>query len=106
MSKIILLLSVIFLAACNSDGTNSKATKDSIQTQKTIASSWTNQAEMEFMDACVEGAKQRLGEEKSFNQCKCILRQMQENNPTNDSLTSAKMMMDTARIAGFARNCQ
>ena len=106
MSKIILLLSVIFLAACNSDGSNSKATKDSIQTQKTIASSWTNQAEMEFIDDCVINAKERLGEEKAFNQCKCVLRQIQENNPANDSLTSVKLMMDTAQIAGFARKCQ
>lgn len=106
MAKFILFLSIVFLAACNSDGSNSSVKKDSVQTQKTITSSWSNDDRMQFLDACVEGAKQRLGEEKSLKQCNCILKQMQVKNPTNDSTTSANIMSDTAQLAQFAKNCQ
>jgi hypothetical protein len=106
MAKFILFLSIIFFASCNSDGTNSSVKKDSIKTQKKIAASWSNNDEMEFMDNCVEGAKERLGEEKAFNQCKCILRQLQEKNPTNDSTASISIMSDTAQLVQFAKKCQ
>jgi hypothetical protein len=105
MYKIMLSLLLVTFMACNSK--NPKVAKES--TSENAAKqpvSWTRDAEMHWMDECVEGSKNKLGEEKAFNQCKCILRQIQEKNPTNDSLKNMEIISDTALVTTMAQHCE
>jgi hypothetical protein len=105
MYKIILSLLLVTAMACNSKSpkTASESTSENAAKQ---AVGWTRDAEMNWMDECVENSKGTLGEEKAFNQCKCILRQIQEENPTNDSVRNVKLTSDTATVAAMAKKCE
>ena len=105
MHKIILSMLLVTAIACNSKSPKTAGESSSENAAKQPVT-WTRDAEMNWMDECVEGSKKRLGEEKAFNQCKCILRQFQEKNPTNDSAKNVTMINDTALIASMAKNCE
>ena len=104
MYKIILSLLLFTAIACNSKSPKTASESSSENAAKQPVT-WTRDAEMNWMDECVEGSKGTLGEEKAFNQCKCILRQIQEKNPTNDSARNVTITNDTALIASMAKNC-
>ena len=105
MYKIILSLLLVTFIACN--GKSPKvATESTSENAAKQTVSWSRDAEMSWMDECVEGSKNRLGEEKAFNQCKCILRQIQEKNPANDSLKNVEITGDTALITTMAKQCE
>lgn len=102
MEKLFIAL-FVFCLSCNTKEPNSK--KSDSENAAKVASAWTREDEMEFLDACVMESSEKLGEEKAFNQCKCILRQIQSENPGNDSTKSALIMTDTARMAAMAAKC-
>ena len=105
MYKIILSLLLVTSFACNSKDPKVASQSSSENAAKQTVT-WTRDAEMSWMDECVEGSKTTLGEEKAFNQCKCILRQIQEKNPSNDSLKNVQITNDTALITTMAKNCE
>ena len=107
MYKFLTGIFLFCLLACNSK--NPKvATQSSSENaaKQPVGKGWTRDAEMNWMDECVEGSKEKLGEEKAFNQCKCILRQWQTQNPDNDSLKDESLQKDTALLASMAKNCE
>lgn len=106
MYKLFIALLFVTFTACNSKSPTSKNSSSDNAAKGSGTSAWTREDEMEFMDACVEGSSERLGEEKAFNQCKCILRQIQAENPGNDSTKSALIMTDTAKMAAMAQKCK
>ena len=107
MYKILLSLLLVTFIACNSKSPK-VATESSTENaaKQPVATSWTRDAEMSWMDECVKGSKEKLGEEKAFNQCKCMLRQWQAQNPANDSLKDEKIKNDTALLATMFKNCE
>ena len=105
MYKILLSLLLVTFMACNSKSPK-VASESSSENAAKQSVNWTRDAEMNWMDECVEGSKNRLGEEKAFNQCKCILRQIQEKNPSNDSLKNVEITGDTALVTEMAKHCE
>lgn len=104
MNKLLLATLLLVVTACNSKAPGSE-TSSSDNAAKAGASAWTREDQMEFLDACVEMSTERLGEEEAFNKCKCILRQIENENPSNDSTKSALIMTDTAKMAAMAAKC-
>jgi len=110
MTKILAFASLAFaisMSACNNEKSEAKeAAKDSSLPAAAVSSAWTRNDEMEFMDGCVEKSAPTMGEEKAFNTCKCILRQIQTKNPSNDSTQTALLMTDTTQMAAMAQACK
>ena|SRR5215203_3972491 len=107
MYKIMFSLLLVTFFACNSKSPKVASQSSSDNAARSApAGGWSRDAEMSWMDECVEGSKKNLGEEKAFNQCKCILRQIQAQNPLNDSLKNVRIINDTALITSMAKNCE
>jgi len=103
MYKFLCILLFAGFAACNS---SPETRETSSSNAAKGAPGWARNDEMEFLDACVENSAERLGEEQAFNTCKCILRQIQEKNPENDSAKVALMITDTAQMKAMADKCR
>jgi hypothetical protein len=107
MYKILSGFLLVTFIACNSKSPKVAGESSSENAAKqTVASSWTRDAEMHWMDECVANAKDKLGEEKAFNQCKCMLRQWQAQNPANDSLRDVSIKNDTVLVNAMFKNCE
>jgi len=108
MMKLLAIATIaLSLGACNNEKSEAKQTaKDSSIPATALSSAWTRDDEMEFMDGCVEKSAPTMGEEKAFNTCKCILRQIQTKNPANDSTQTALLMTDTTQMAAMAQACK
>jgi hypothetical protein len=104
MSKIFLIL-VLFLAACNnSNNTSSEKSTTGDTTISGPSAKWSEQDENEFLRDCVENAKARLGEEKSYTYCNCVLKQIRQKFPNLDSASA--YLDDSTKAAEFTVNCK
>jgi hypothetical protein len=101
-----LLVTGCVLTACNNNASSTNPGKDPVvkNTSSAAAKSWTKEDELEFMSGCVDNAKARLGDEKSYTYCKCILAQV-KTKYTMDS-TIIQRLSDTAEVAKMAQNCE
>lgn len=106
MYRLILAAAFLAFTACNSKAPTSQNAASENAAKGKVSHSWTREDEMEFLDACVEGSAERLGEEKAFNHCKCVLRQMQAANPSNDSAKAALIITDSTRMAAMLSKCE
>ncbi|MDQ6609789.1 MAG: hypothetical protein M3Y85_08215 [Bacteroidota bacterium] len=106
MYKLLILLFVSFFAACNNASTPDAKTSDSA-TKPILrpADSIAREAEMNFIDGCVENAKLTLGEAKAYTFCKCVFAQVKAKYPVMDS-TVMTALSDTAEVARMAANCR
>jgi hypothetical protein len=100
MLRLIPVLLIAALMACNSKSpeASKKIVTDS------VASTWTADGENEIMDACIENAKQWVGEDTAYRYCKCVVQQVKHSYPNMDS--AAGVMADSARVAKLFRNCK
>lgn len=106
MLKITILAVLLTTFACNNKENGTARASVSDNTAKATSSSWTKNDEMQFIDGCLDQSAAKLGDDKAFNHCKCILRQLEQKNPQNDSLVSEKLMNDTAEVARMLANCK
>ena len=107
MYKLLILLFVSCLAACNNASTPAATAPDAV-TKPTVqrhTDSVEREGEMNFIDGCVENAKLTLGEAKAYTFCKCIYAQAKTKYPNMDS-AAMTALSDTAEIAKMAANCR
>lgn len=105
MNKLFFLLLVSILSACNNSTTNSTKGADSAKGSTKTQTSYT-EAEMNFIDACVESSKASLGEAKAYTFCKCMLPQAKAKVPDMDSTAMDALGRDTAEVTRMAANCK
>jgi hypothetical protein len=104
MSKIFLIL-VLFLAACNnSNNTSTEKTTTGDTTVSASSAKWSEQDENDFLRDCVDNAKTKLGEEKSYTYCNCVLKQIRQKFPNLDSASA--YLDDSTKAAEFTVNCK
>ena len=105
MYKLVVLLFVFILAACNNSNTAADRTSDSANKATVPATdSVSKEAAFSFIDGCVENAKLTLGEQKAYVFCKCIYDQAKSKYPDMDSARMASL--DTAEVARMAAACR
>ncbi len=95
----------LLLAACTNTATNDTKA-DTTAKQPSPVTTVANDDEMNFVDACVENSKQRLGEAKAYATCKCIYDQVKQKNPSGDSAAMDAILADTTQIAAMAAKCK
>lgn len=106
MYKLFILLLLCSLAACNNATTPAAKAPDSNKpTAVPTTDSVAREAELNFIDGCVENAKLTLGEAKAYAFCKCIFAQVKTKYPEIDSSVMAALA-DTAEVARMAANCR
>ncbi|HEU4472852.1 MAG TPA: hypothetical protein VFR58_17280 [Flavisolibacter sp.] len=99
------LFSLLLLAACNSNtNVETKGASDN-NTRQRVGSRWPKEDEFEFIDGCVEKAKDALGEDTAFNYCKCILLQVESKFDSLSSEAEA-FLNDPDQVASLAQNCK
>jgi hypothetical protein len=106
MYKLLLLLVIGSLLACNNSGTKEK--KDNAATTSSClpADSNARAATFSFVDGCMQNFRIALGEPKAYAFCKCVYNQLKEQNPKADSLLIEELALDTARVAALAAKCR
>ena len=100
-----LIVAGCIFTACSNDASTANPGKDTVvkNTSSAAAKSWTQEDELEFMSGCVDNAKARLGNEKSYTYCKCILAQVKTKYAMDSSII--ERLSDTAEVAKMAQNC-
>ena len=107
MYKLFFILFVSYLTACNSSAdTNADKKNDSANQQTSKLRNSYTEAEMNFIDACVESSKASLGEAKAYTFCKCMLPQAKAKVPDMDSTAMDALGRDTAEVTRMAANCK
>ena len=107
MHKLLYGLLVFVFIACNSKTDKGKTvTQSDTAVKKPVAHNWAREDELEFLDECVAGSKKRLGDEKALKVCMCVLKQLQEKNPENDSTKTISITSDTAQMAPILMSCE
>ena len=103
MFKLVLLLAIFLIAACN-NSKNSPAAGDLKGSDTTAKSfSWNSEDEKEFLAQCVESAKGNVNDTTAYAHCKCVLEQLKQVYPNMDSVAA---VMDTAMAKKYASNCK
>jgi hypothetical protein len=107
MRRLFAIILIATIASCNNDSENTAAsdsTTAASTTNQQQAYTWSKDEEGEFLAGCVGQAKARLGEEKAFVHCNCVLSELKKNFPNIDS--AAPVLMDVQRAAEFAAPCK
>ncbi len=106
MNKLIALIVSFIFIACNNPSSNTADNKDttSKNTIPPAATNWTSEDELEFTAGCVDNVKVRLGEEKAYAYCKCVLDQVKTKYAMDSTIVDK--LSDTAEIAKMALNCK
>jgi len=99
MSKVLFLLSILFMAACNTNAPGSDKKGDTAALH-----AWSQEDENEFLAGCVDNAAERLPQDSAYAYCKCVLLQLKGVFPSMDS--AASILMDSARAAAYAQKCR
>jgi len=102
----VLLVGSFLFSACNNDASTKKDNKDSGVTNTTSATAktWSPEDELEFMNDCVDNAQARLGNEKAYAYCKCVLGQVKTKYAMDSTLITK--LSDTTEVAKMALNCK
>ena len=107
MRRFFLIILVSATVSCNNGPKDAASTSDSTTTvanENKQMHTWSKDEEGEFLAGCVGQAKARLGEEKAFVHCNCVLGELKKNFPNIDS--AAPVLMDVQRAAEFAAPCK
>ena len=108
MNKIIFAFAVLFLASCNSTSSGKSDASKGKEVTDTSASAkvdWTTEGANEFLDGCVDEAKDRLGDTTAYTFCKCVLEQARREHPNNMN-KGIEQLNDSTQVAKYAAKCQ
>ena len=103
--------SVFFLSCNNASNTAQNAgAKDTVAHQALSPDSMQREAELSFIDACVESSKTAsnasLTDAKAYAHCKCMMEGIKQKYGNTDSITIATMQKDTAAMAQILQRCK
>ena len=112
MNKLMILLCMMVLAACNNEAsTPAETDSDAIGTTPPIGStSLSRESELQILDECMANAKDNAGNDlddaRAYALCRCVLLQMQEKHPGADSTALVSYLRDTTQVVQMARECR
>ncbi|QEC57654.1 hypothetical protein [Flavisolibacter ginsenosidimutans] len=108
------LISGVVLLSCTNNSntaTANEVTKDDTAIHQTLSrDSLEREAELSFIDACVESSKASskttLGDAKAYAHCKCVMEGIKQKYGNTDSTTIAGLQKDTAAMTKILRRCK
>lgn len=66
---------------------------------------WEKEEVKAYMDACVESAKETIGEQEAYNYCDCTLRKVEKKYPNPIKLTKVSEKKKNKFIMKIAQEC-
>lgn len=91
--------------------TGNEVTKGDTATHQALShDSLEREAELSFIDACVESSKASskttLSDSKAYAHCKCVMEGIKQKYGNTDSTTIAGLQKDTAAMAKILQRCK
>jgi len=107
------LISGAVLLSCTNNSntaTANEVTKGDTATRALSRDSQEREAELSFIDACVESSKASsktmLGDAKAYAHCKCVMEGIKQKYGNTDSATIAGLQKDTAAMTKILQRCK
>ncbi len=103
MKKLLLFSTALFLSAAllNSCGSKEKGEEDKSEEK----SGWSDTEKKAYMDACINSAKNSIGEEKAEDYCSCTMNKIMDKYPSAMDLNKVEASEKNDIIMDVAKDC-